>query len=215
MAPTKGSSKKPVKSSTVSMSRMDFRIAELVYQRFNAIGLTDEEVSFLLGKRNKYVFDLLDPTEKDKFKTEQLDILPTILNTTIRALVPNDIKPNETIRVKGEKKFSATKIIYEYVIVYVDNTESEPVTIVKKIIKGGRKKMHPEVQRLTLELIDADHFATAKNALELFLFYKEKLTIAFTPADLQKSLSLCLREDGKTPSLKREINEARYFYKQA
>lgn len=194
---------------------MDFRIAELVYQRFNAIGLTDEEVSFLLGKRNKYVFDLLDPTEKDKFKTEQLDILPTILNTTIRALVPNDIKPNETIRVKGEKKLSATKIVYEYVIVYVDNTESEPVTIVKKMIKGGRKKIHPEVHRLTLELIDADHFATAKNALELFLFYKEKLTIAFTPADLQKSLSLCLREDGKTPSLKREINEARYFYKQA
>lgn len=193
---------------------MDFRIAELVYQRFTAIGLTDEEVSFLLGKRNKYVFDLLDPTEKDKFKTEQLDVLPTILNTTIKDIIPNDIKPNETIRVKGEKKVSATKIVYEYVIVYLENTESESVTIVKKITKGNRKKVQPEVHALTLELIDVGHFSNPKNALELFLYYQEKLKLPFTPADLQKSLSLCLREAGRPALLKREVNEAKYFYKE-
>lgn len=215
MALAKGKIKKPVKSSTVSMSRMDFEIAILVYKRFTAIGLTDEEVSFLLGKRNKYVFDLLDPTEKDKFKTEQLDILPTILGNKIRDIVPNGIKPNENVNIKALKKVLPTKIVYEYVMVYPDNTESELVTITKKLMKGDRKKLHEQVHDLTLKLIEEGHFLKGRNALELFLLYKGRLEVPFSPADLQKSLAVLMnKKRNEEPILVCENEGARYWYRQ-
>lgn len=215
MTSAKGKIKKPVKSSTVSMSRMDFEIAAQVYRCFTAIGLTDEEVSFLLGKRNKYVFDLLDPTEKDKFKTEQLDILPTILGNKIRDIVPNDIKPNENVNIKALKKVLPTKIVYEYVMVYPDNRESELVTITKKLMKGDRKKLHEQVHDLTLKLIEEGYFLVARNALELFLLYKDRLEVAFSPADLQKSLAVLMNKKGnEKPVLFCENMDARYRYRQ-
>lgn len=214
MASSKSNIKKRVKTSTVSMSRMDFEIAMLVYKRFTAISLTDEEVSFLLGKRNKYVFDLLDPTEKDKFKTEQLDILPTILGNKIRDIIPNDISPNENINIKARKKVSPTKIVYEYVIVYPDDLESEPITITKMIVKGDRKKVNALVQELTMQLIQEGYFAEAKNALQLYLLYKERLSDSFSPTDLQKSLAVCCRKQGdqKALLLKENVN-ARFVYR--
>lgn len=188
---------------------MDFEIARSVYNCFSAIGLTDEEVSFLLGKRNTYVFDLLDPTEKDKFKTEQLDILPAILGVGVRKIIPNDIKPDEYITIKGIKKVSDRKIVYEFVI----DGGAENCVFIKKIISGERKKINPQVHELTLKLIKEGCFLEPKNALELFLKYKAELRMGFTPAELQKSLAVCCRKQGEElPLLKRENENARYVY---
>lgn len=192
---------------------MDFEIAMLVYKRFTTIGLTDEEVAFLLGKRNKYVFDLLNPTQKDKFKTEQLDILPTIIESTIRNIIPNHIKPDETIKLKAAKKVYASKIVYEYLILHNDNTESNPVTIVKEIKRGERKQIHSQVHHLTLELIQDGYFNEPKNALEIYLYFKKMLTVSFRPSDIQKSLAVCLRNEKGQAVLKQDIVNARYVYK--
>lgn len=192
---------------------MDFEIAMQVYKHFTAIGLTDEEVSFLLGKRNKYVFDLLDPTEKNKFKTEQLDILPTILGNKIRDIIPNHIKPNENINVKAVKKELPTRVVYGYVIVYPDDTESDLVAITKKVIKGKRRKLNQPVHEFTLQLIQEGHFLESRNALELFLLYKDRLEVPFTPADLQKSLAVVMNKKRQDPPLLECKNEhARYGY---
>lgn len=121
------------------MSKIDFEIAWSVYNHFNVIAFADEEVSFLLGKRNSYVFDLLDPTEKDKFKTEQLDILPTILGVSIREIISNDINPDENINIKELKKVLPKKIVYEYII----NDDPEKGIFIKRIISGERKKVNP------------------------------------------------------------------------
>lgn len=211
MAKTKGNTNS--ENQIVVMSKMDFEIATLVYKRLLEIGMTDEELSFLLGKRNKYFFELLDPTEKNKFKTEQLDILPTILNTPIKKLVPNDLKPNETIKVGAVKKTYKSKIVYKYVIFLPDNTESEPVTIIKKIEKGNRKKVNQEVHDFIIKQIGNYSFNIPKNALELFLICKKGISTPFNPTDLQKSLATCCRDNGvHKPLLVKEIVNAKYVY---
>jgi hypothetical protein len=209
MASTRSSKRKLVNGSIVSMSKMDFEIARSVYNQINVSGLTDEEVSFLLGKRNTYVFGLLDPTEKDKFKTEQLDILPTILGVGIRKLIPNDIKSDENITIKGVKKISDKKVVYEFV---VDGGADKGI-FTKKIISGERKQINPRVHELMLKLINEGYFLEPKNALELFLQHKVELKMAFTPADLQKSIAVCCRKQGKElPLLNRGIENTRYVY---
>ena len=201
----------------VVMSKMDFKIALLVYYRYSEIKLTDEEVSFLMGKRNKYVFDLLDPTQKDKFKTEQLDILPTILECKIRDIIPNDVIANDTIMIRGRKKARSRKIIYEYIEIFQNQTndgakESDPQIIEKKTKKGERKEINPKVHELMLKLMEQGYFDKPKNALELYLHCKEKITSLFKPSDLQKSLAVLLRDDGKPPLLIKKIVDARYVY---
>jgi hypothetical protein len=193
----------------VVMSRMDFEIAWNVYQLFTRNGLSDEEVSFLLGKRNKYVIELLDPTKKDKFKTEQLDVLPTILGCTIRELIPNSIHAEGYIKIKASRKVSAKQIVYRFTL--PDNPEAGPQTIKRKINKG-RKTLHPEVHRLTLRLLEDKFFDEPRNAIELYLLYKRKLQIPFRAADLQKSLSVCLR-DRDNGGLERVSILSRYYYK--
>lgn len=205
--------KKQTASKIVVMSKMDFEIATLVYQRFTAIGITDEEVAFLLGKRNKYVFDLLDPTQKDKFKTEQLDILPTILECKIRHIIPNDIRSGETVKIRATKKVYLHKIVYQYTILHQDDAQSKPVIIIKNITKGLRKKLHPQVHELTSTLLQEGQFDTPQNALSLYLIYRKRITtVPFSPSDLQKSLAACLRSDQETALLSKEIIDARYYY---
>ena len=214
MAVRKIITRQKYKPVTVVMYKMDYDIAMLVYRRFTAIGLSDEEVSFLMGQRNKYVFDLLNPTQKNKFKTEHLDILPTILECGIRTLVPNEINANKDIILRGVKKVTGKKVVYDYAVIQPDGTAIAQPPVVKQIVTGYRKILHPEVHALTMSLIKNGHFDEPKNALELYLFYKHNLNVDFRPVDLQKSIAMCLR-NGKVgePLLVEQRVEARYIYK--
>jgi hypothetical protein len=213
MAAKKTKSKNNKVPSIVVMWKIDFDIAMLIYQRFTAIGMGDEEVSFLMGKPNTYVFNLINPAKKDKFKTEQLDILPTILDCGIRDIVPNDAKPKENIKLRAIRRIRPRKIIYEYAVVAPDGTGTKQAPIIKSLNTGDRKKLHPELHALTLQLLAEGHFDEPKNALELYLYYKEKLTAYFRPTDLQKSLATCLRKDKNAPASLIQYNlSARYVY---
>ena len=166
-----------------------------------------------MGQRNKYVFDRLKPTQKSKFKTEHLDILPTILECGIRILVPNEICEIKDIILRGVKKVTGKKVVYDYAIVQPDGTAVAQPPIVKPIVTGNRKTLHPGVQSLTLRLVEEGHFDEPKNALELYLHYKRELEVDFRPADLQKSLAMCLRKDKSTePLLVKKRVDARDFY---
>jgi hypothetical protein len=199
-------------STTVVMSRMDYEIAKRVYEFTLAKGLTDEEVSFLMGKRNKYFFDLLNPTEKDKIKTEQLDILPTILQIPVRQIVPNDVKPGEQVKLYASKKVTATKTTYRHIVIATDGSESEPIIWIKKSAKGNRKQVNERLHTTILQFIDDEYFKQYRNALEIHLRLKEKSTFDFTPADLQKSLLDLARTVKNISILKRAIEDARYVY---
>jgi len=199
-------------SKLVVMSRIDFEIAKNVYERSIQIGLNDEEVSFLLGKRNKYFFDLLNPTEKAKFKTEQLDILPTILETSIKDIVPTNIKAGEEIKLKASKTQYAHKIRYEFTVLNADNETPHATVWEKKIRKGKIRQLHVDLHECLLLSITQGYFKVPRNALAIYLHIKANLEQPFSPADLQKSLSVLTSAKGKGRLLKREIVQAKYVY---
>ena len=70
---TKKSIRKPA-DSFVNLSRMDYELVCRVLQLLDETGLDDEEFSFLIGKRNQYFFDIIDPRKKQKLKTDQVDL---------------------------------------------------------------------------------------------------------------------------------------------
>lgn len=199
-----------VKSKLVVMSRIDFMIAYNVYHLADAIKLNDEEVSFLLGKRNKYFFDLLDTTQKTKFKTEQLDILPAILETSIQNIVPNEI-------VADDIKFQASKTVYahkiEYKFITIDGTSPAKGEFTNTLNKSGKpRKLHEAVHKSILRLIDEGYFKEPKTALQIYHHLKKHATLKFRPAELQKSLSMLLSGKARVRLLTKHIRDARYVY---
>lgn len=205
-------SKKAGNKSLISMAAMDFNISMLVYKRMVAIGMSHEELSFLMGKRNQYILNLLDPTQKNKFKTEQLDILPSILNCSIRDIVPNNIALKGDLLIKGSKKVLAKKIEFNFEVASKDGKAPTAVTMVFKITKGGRKLMNMAVYNFILSLVTSGYFNEPKEAFVLYLHVKQQLPVAFTPTDVQKCLATLLRNDGKPALLTKSSVNSRYVY---
>ncbi len=198
--------------SRVVMSRMDYEILRRVHERAVSIGLGDEELSFLMGKRNKYFFDLLDPTDKDKLKTEQLDVLPVILGVGIRDLVPNEISPGEDVIIYGYKRVTATKIVYRHCVRYHNGQESGTVVWSKRVIRGVRRKLNLVLHKAVVEFLDEGYFDVHRSALELYIELNAA-GLVFTPSDLQKSLSVLMNRKRSLPvSLKCESLHSRYYY---
>lgn len=194
------------------MSRMDYEIIKRVYTYAIFIDLSDEELSFLMGKRNKYFFDLLDPTDKDKLKTEQLDILPTILGVPIRNLVPNDVKAAEDVVIHSSKKVSTVKLTYKHYVVFADGTRSENITWTKKFVKGVRKKLNLELHGAVLKLLNNGYFDQRRSALELFIKLRSEALI-FKAAELQKSLAVLMnKKRNQQVLLKCETKNSRLVY---
>ena len=205
---------KEIKDQLVIMSRIDFEIAKRVYERMQEIGMNDEEFSFLLGKRNKYFFDLLDPTEKNKFKTEQLDYIPTILDCSIRDLVPNEKHLPEQIKINASKINYDHKIVYNYSEINKNGTFSDKTTWTKKIAVGNRKAVNPALLTYIQELLDQGRLNHPLSALYIYLEAKNTLKeITFTPTDLQKCLSVLMTSKGKHQVIQRVIIQARYYYR--
>lgn len=192
------------------MSRMDFMIAYKVYKLAEALKLNDEEVSFLLGKRNKYFFELIDPTQKTKFKTEQIDILPAILETSVRNIVPDEIV-SDTIKIQASKTIYAHKIKYKFNT--TDGTSPEEDKFTKELNKSGKfRKLNEAVHKNILELIDEGYFKEPKTALQIYQHLKKHFTLKFRPAELQKSLSMLLSGKARVRLLTKHIRDARYVY---
>lgn len=209
--------RKQVTGALVVMSRMDYEIACRTYELLLQTDLNDEDLSFLLGKRNKYFFELLDPTEKDKLKTEQLNMLPTILNCGIRTIIPNNISKNEVVKIHNASKVAYDhKIVYQHEVEYADDSWSDLIVWTKKLVKGLRKQVHPEVHAELTKLVESedDYFTTPRTALNIYLLLKKKITVPFRPSDLQKSLSVFMRNDGKREAvIEQYIEEGGYCYR--
>lgn len=203
---------KQIKNQLVVMSRIDFEIANRVYERLLLLGMDDEEVSFLLGKRNKYVFDILDPTEKNKFKTEQLDYLPTILKTSIQGLIPKKETSSEEIKIHASKTVYDHKMVYQFSEIKENGDETKPVIWTKRLKIGTPREVHTEVHHAVLKIYENGGFDVPRSALELFIEIENKLDSSFSPSDLQKSLSVLMTAKGKFQLIKRLNKKARYYY---
>jgi hypothetical protein len=72
---------------------------------------------------------------------------------------------------------------------------------------------HKQVHEFTLQLVSEGHFLEPKNALELFLLYKTRLDVSFSPADLQKNLAVLMnRKRQEPPVLVCKTEDVRFGY---
>ncbi|MGV3763047.1 hypothetical protein [Parapedobacter sp.] len=83
---------------------MDYGLVCNIIGLLDEIGMDDEELSFLLGKRNKYFFDVIDPRKKQKLKTDLSDPLAAIFSTSHRKIQFLDAEPNEMIQLHHAKR---------------------------------------------------------------------------------------------------------------
>src|SRR5690606_7094394 len=174
---TKKSIRKPA-DSFVNLPRMDYELVCNILRLLGETGMDDEEFSFLLGKRNKYFFDVIDPREKQKLKTDQSDPLAAIFGRPHRKILPLNAKHREMIQLHHATRTETEvdvvdkepkKSIYTYShIVY---PPGEPVG--RKIIwektevKGLRYKLNDAVLEFLDLKVTAGYFRKPRLALPL------------------------------------------------
>lgn len=204
---------KQVVDQLVLMSRIDFEIIKSVYFCYLELGMDDEEVSFLLGERNKYVFDLLDPTEKSKFKTEYLDYLPTILKSSMWELIADVPDLSGGVRLRASKFTYKSKIVYQFAELTDKNEEVNTLEWVKVVNTGKERILNPHVHEVVLNMYNNGGFHSPRSALDLFTKLEVVLgERSFSPSDLQKSLSVLMAEKSGLQYIKRVKIKGRYFY---
>lgn len=108
---SKKSVRKPA-DSFVNLSRMDYELVCNILRLLDETGFDDEELSFLLGKRNKYFFDVIDPREKQKLKTDQSDPLAAIFGRPHRKILPLNVKHREMIQLHHATR-TETEVVSE------------------------------------------------------------------------------------------------------
>lgn len=156
---------------------------------------------------------MLNPTEKKKFKTAQLDVLPTILNTPIRKIVPNEISPGEIVKLHNTSRtVHDNKIVYRHTVEYMDGNRTKVRAWTKYLVKGERRKKNPHLHHELINLVKSGYFSPPKTALQIYLRLVENSDLLFTPAELQKSLAVLSRKDGHESVLKTEITNGCYWY---
>ena len=116
------------------MSCMDYVIICQVIKRLSEIDMRDDELSFLLGKPNNYVFSfIIKPSDKNRFNEDQLDLLPFLLQCPFSKILVNGTKAGnihlyhtKAIDEDGYKGFSHIIILKRE----------------KALALSGRRKMH-------------------------------------------------------------------------
>ncbi len=197
----------------MTMLRSDYDILVNVYAHFEKGKLSDEDISFLLGKEAKYFFRIFDPTEKAAFKEGYVPLFVPIFETTLDAIHPKEIYPGEEVKITAKTKFNPKSTIYRHTVTYLDGTTSDEVVWQKKEQKSERQKENVALTAYLKQLIDKRYFVVPRTALHLLILLREKFTKRFTVTDLKVSLGKLTREQGeKRPLLQRNNDNARYTY---
>jgi hypothetical protein len=178
--------------SRQKVSRIDFDILVNFYEICKKKKISEREVSFLMGKVNKYFSEILNPFFKEHIKTEYLDILPAIASTGIRKIIPNYISPKETIDIRGTHTRETDKYsevdYYKFTVTYKDGTTRNYRWKIE-VTKGSRSKVNPELLDILKKLISHHYFHKPKFALNIYIILKSRFKNAFSPLELQIALS--------------------------
>lgn len=195
------------------MLRSDYDILVNAYEQFKKSNLSDDEVSFLMGKESRYFFRIFDPTEKSVFKDEYVPLFVPIFETTLEAILPKEFYPDEEVKITAKTKFNKKSTIYRHTVTYLDGTTSDEVVWQKKEQKAERKKENTALTAYLKQLIDERYFVVPRTALHLLILLRENFTKRFTVTDLKVSLGKLTRlQERKRPLLQRNSDNARYTY---
>ncbi|NPE48516.1 hypothetical protein [Sphingobacterium prati] len=175
----------------VIMSRMDYVIICQVIERLNEIDMRDDELSFLLGKPNNYVFSfIIKPSDKNRFNEDQLDLLPFLLRCPFSKILVNGTKAGnvqlyhtKAIDEDGYKGFSH--------IIYPEKGEGTRIIWKKNNApKGSTRKTNKPLLELLKTWIEQSYFDRQVNALEIFKRLKAESSIKFRVSDIEKCMKI-------------------------
>lgn len=173
------------------MARMDYIIICRVIEQLNKMGMTDDELSFLLGKPNNYVFGfIVKPSDKNRFNEDQIDLLPYILNCTFTEIIPNDTEPGNIQLYQTKAIDNATYKGFSHII-YSDQGEGTRIIWRKqKAPKGSTRKTNLELLALLKIWIDEGYFEQKRAALEIYKILNTAFTIVFQISELEKCMKI-------------------------
>lgn len=191
--------KEPISKTTShtrqKVSRMEFEMLSNIYSICKKKKVSEREISFLMGKDNKYFAKHINPFTKEQIMTEYLDPLRSIASTSFQRIVPNHVKAKETIDIVGThytySDDTIEKIQYKFTVTYQDSS-SKNFRWYIKIPKGERSVVNKELLEILKKMVTEKYFDTPKYALTIHLHLKKKYKSKFTALELQIALDkLC------------------------
>lgn len=202
--------------SRQKVSRLDFEIISNFYKICKKKRISEREISFLMGKRNKYFIEYVNPFVKDQIKTEFLDILRSIASTSFQQMIPNNVKAKETIDITGTHFIysdeSVDTVRYKFTITYM-NGKSRNFRWYIDMSKGERSKVNEKLLGILKVMISENYFNIPKYALTIYLHLKEKYKSEFTALELQIALAkLCNAKANPAFALKISKDNMRDVY---
>lgn len=173
------------------MARMDYVIICQVIARLNEIGVGDDELSFLLGKANNYVFGfIVKPSDKNRFNEDQIDLLPYLLNCPFSTIIVNGT-PSGNIHLHHTKKINEDDYKGFSHIIYSENGRGTRIIWKKKQAPQGstRKTNEPLLALLKQWVIDG-YFDQKRNALEIYKRLNAEVSIKYRISELEKCFKI-------------------------
>lgn len=195
------------------MLKSDYDILVNVYHLLLNSEPSDDEVSFLLGKPDVYFFDILNPSEKTKLKSDLLPLFVPIFQKGIASILPDKFYPDEEVRIFATSKFNKKSTVYKHTVAYKDGSVSDEIVWSKKVVRGIRNKENAALTIYLEELIAAKYFVKPRTALHLLIHLRKNFTGDFTATDIKVSLAkLCRSQNDVRPELQRNLDNACYTY---
>lgn len=172
------------------MARMDYVIICRVITLLNECGMTDDELSFLLGKANNYVFSfIVKPSDKNRFTEDQLDLLPFILNCKFSDIIPNGTEKG-SIHLYHTKRFDNEYKGFSHII-YDDAGKGTRIIWQKKNPpKGSTRKTNEKLLDLLKEWVNDGYFDKKRTSLDIYKLLIASKNISFRISDLEKCLMI-------------------------
>ncbi|MCW2259604.1 MULTISPECIES: nuclear transport factor 2 family protein [Sphingobacterium] len=195
----------------VTISHMDYHIICRVIDLMADIGMDDEELSFLLGKPNNYVFSYIaNPNDKNKFKSDQVDLLPYLLNCYCTDVYANDC-PKGNIQLFHSQKIENDEEKGFSHIIYDNNGKGTRIIWTKKINqKGSFRKTNKNLLDLLIKWIDEGVLDLPTPSIDIWKKLISESQFEFSISDLEKCLKIL---STKSILTKKTIDGIIYYWK--
>lgn len=175
----------------VTMSHMDYHIISCVIDLMADIGMDDEELSFLLGKPNNYVFSFIaNPNDKNKFKSDQIDLLPYLLNTKFSNLFSNDCPKGNIQLFHSQKIETDEEVNFSHIIYDSKGKGTRVIWTKKKNQKGSFRKTNKRLLNLLEEWIDNGVFDLPIPSIDIWNKLISESQFEFSISDLEKCIKI-------------------------
>ncbi|MEC3879760.1 hypothetical protein [Parapedobacter sp. 10938] len=172
------------------MARMDYVIICRVIALLNERGMTDDELSFLLGKANNYVFGfIVKPSDKNRFTEDQLDLLPYILRCSFGDIIPNSTEKG-SIQLYHTKRIDDEYKGFSHIIYDAAGKGTRIIWQKKKAPKGSTRKTNEKLLDVLKRWIDDGYFDKKRTALEIYKKLLAARDIRFRISELEKCLKI-------------------------